>query len=185
MCLCIYYLRKFLVKCLCVFCPPVYRLFFSDCNQSSNLRCTSFFAGYLLGQAYYYYLLKKIPFPYNFGFYLSLVLSVLLGKLQLRYSNSEKNPKILRRRHILSCGFIFGLPWCTGLEGFIPREDQIFCCTIIYIVILCVGMPPTRWADDLVNVAETGLCGNTWGRHMFSSGHLSANMMIFTAIFLN
>ncbi|KAJ8717106.1 hypothetical protein PYW08_005505 [Mythimna loreyi] len=79
MCWCIYYLRNFLVKCLRVICLPIYRLCFSDCNQSSNLRCTSFFAGFCLGQAYYYYLLKRIPFPNSFGFYLSLVLSVLLG----------------------------------------------------------------------------------------------------------
>ncbi|XP_021181173.3 protein sneaky [Helicoverpa armigera] len=66
-------------RCFCFLCPPLYRLFFSDCNQKRNLRCTSFICGFLLGQAYYYYLLKRIPFPNNTGFKLSLVISLLLG----------------------------------------------------------------------------------------------------------
>ncbi|KAF9424709.1 hypothetical protein HW555_000010 [Spodoptera exigua] len=72
-------LRVFVEKCLCYVCPPLYRTFFSECNQKNNLRATSFIYGFCLGQAYYYYLLKRIPFPNSVGVILSLVISVLLG----------------------------------------------------------------------------------------------------------
>lgn len=43
----------------------------------------AFSAGFLLGQAYYYYLLKQIPFPDYLGTVVLLIISGILGKSML------------------------------------------------------------------------------------------------------
>lgn len=53
----------------------------SRCKINLKLRIIlAFTGGFLLGQAYYYYLLKQIPFPHCLGRVVSLALCGVLGK---------------------------------------------------------------------------------------------------------
>ncbi|XP_026740924.1 protein sneaky-like isoform X2 [Trichoplusia ni] len=76
---CISFLVYELERCFSSLCASLYRVFFTDCNEPSSLRCVSFMCGFCLGQIYYNTLLRKIPFPYDLGYAVSLVLSIILG----------------------------------------------------------------------------------------------------------
>lgn len=71
------YLATFLRVC----CPAIHSAMFSEYPHRRRLKTLlGFTAGFTLGQLYYHYLLRRIPFPYDSGWWLAIVLSVLLGE---------------------------------------------------------------------------------------------------------
>lgn len=74
-------LGAWLSRCVQLVCPPIHAAVVAAPHRRRRLKTAlGFLAGFALGQIYYHYLLKRIPFPYGSGWWLAVVLSALLGE---------------------------------------------------------------------------------------------------------